>query len=249
MNEEMESVSLWAILPARVRYDRVIPPNAKLLFAEIAAKTNAAGYCFAGNQWFMDRFGFSEDTIRNLIRALAEAGYITLDIDNTRKHQKRRIYLTGLAFSGAPPDAGSPLKNSGAQPPKDFGGTPLRTSGAIENIKNKINPPIAPQELQKAKVIRADVLDTIGEVCEGDGLLLLAWIDYAEMRYRKKKPIETAATVTRTDAKLRRLAGNDHKIMIEILHQSTDNTWTGVFALKGAAPREGGSYWADDPEG
>lgn len=244
--EELQGVSMWAILPARVRYDRVIPPNAKLVFAEIAAKTSAAGYCFAGNAWFMERFGFSEDTIRNLLRALAEEGYITIEVDNSRKHQKRRIYLTGLAFSGAPPDAGSPLKNSGAEPPKNFGGTPLKNSGGIENSNNKIKPPVSPA---KAKLIRADVLDAIGEVCEGDGLLLLAWIDYAEMRSRKKKPIETTATVRRTDAKLRRLAGDDHAAMIEILHQSTDNTWTGVFALKGAEGRAAGPYWAEDPEG
>ena len=36
-----EFTGQWAILPARVRYDRSLPANAKLIYAEIAAKINA----------------------------------------------------------------------------------------------------------------------------------------------------------------------------------------------------------------
>ena len=56
MGNPMDFTSQWAILPARVRYDPELPPNAKLIFAEIAAKTNTLGYCWAHNRHFAETF-------------------------------------------------------------------------------------------------------------------------------------------------------------------------------------------------
>lgn len=85
----------WAILPAAVRYDKSLPANAKLIYAEIAAKVNEEGFCFCHNRHFSERFGLKPDTVSSLIKRLVDAGYIRLDIDWERVNADRRhIYLT-----------------------------------------------------------------------------------------------------------------------------------------------------------
>lgn len=41
---EIRKPSYWAVLPACVRYDASLPPNAKLLYAEISALCDDVGY-------------------------------------------------------------------------------------------------------------------------------------------------------------------------------------------------------------
>ena len=51
MSEE-QLKSYYAIIPANVRYDPDLTPNAKLLYGEITALTNDKGYCWASNNYF-----------------------------------------------------------------------------------------------------------------------------------------------------------------------------------------------------
>ena len=97
--EDNKSGGQWAILPAAVRYDKHLPANAKLIYAEIAAKINEEGYCFASNSYFAERFGLKEDTVSGLVRRLADAEYISIDLDSSRQNRdKRRVYLTGKPY-------------------------------------------------------------------------------------------------------------------------------------------------------
>ena len=101
MTEPKEKPGYWAVLPAQVRYDPAIPPNAKLLYAEISSLTDARGYCYAANAYFERLYELSARTVSRLIRALAEAGYIRVEDDGGGK-TKRKIYA-GVNPLASPP--------------------------------------------------------------------------------------------------------------------------------------------------
>lgn len=139
MHEDSKS-GQWAILPAAVRYDKKLPANAKLIYAEIAAKINEDGYCFASNGFFAERFGLKEDTVSGLVRRLAEADYIRIDLDSGRQNRdKRRIYLTGKPYDFT---GGIGFK-SGAG--KKAGTVSDLNPGPLENNNITINPPKPPK--------------------------------------------------------------------------------------------------------
>ena len=46
--------SYYAVIPANVRYDKTLPPLARLMYAEITALSNQYGYCFATNKYFAE---------------------------------------------------------------------------------------------------------------------------------------------------------------------------------------------------
>ena len=75
-----EKKSYYAIIPADVRYDESLPPNAKLLYGEITALCNAEGYCWASNKYFAELYGVSAISISKWINALVDRGYISSQI-------------------------------------------------------------------------------------------------------------------------------------------------------------------------
>lgn len=141
-----EFAGQWAILPAMVRYDRSLPANAKLVYAEIAAKANTKGYCYAHNRYFAELFQLKEDTISSLINKLARAGYIFIDLDAGRgNNDKRRIYLTGKPydFTGKMSDKGIGFKTDTG---KMSGAVSDLKPGPLENNNLKLNTPYIPPE-------------------------------------------------------------------------------------------------------
>ena len=93
-------IGYYAIIPANVRYDKELPPNAKLLYGEITALCNQNGYCWATNKYFADLYGVSERTVTDWIKRLEDLKYISTEVltkryeDGTVK-KIRNIYLMG----------------------------------------------------------------------------------------------------------------------------------------------------------
>ena len=91
-----EKKSYYAIIPANIRYDESIPPNAKLLYGEITALCNAEGYCWASNKYFADLYGVTLRTIANWLRSLSEKGYIKSEVfykNGSKEVDKRFITI------------------------------------------------------------------------------------------------------------------------------------------------------------
>lgn len=143
-----EKPSYWAVLPATVRYDAELPPNAKLLYGEISALCDIKGYCYATNAYFAGIYGWSVPTIQRLLSALRERGYIRVEIvrdKRTNSVEERRIYA-GLQVGVTPP-----LKNEGRSPQKQ-GDPPLKNDFPIkEEQSNKNNTPLPPKGGQSGR--------------------------------------------------------------------------------------------------
>lgn len=85
----MNNPSYFAIIPATVRYDKELEPNAKLLYGEISAMCNVEGFCWAENSYFAELYNVSVFTISRWISKLEKRGHINTDLNkangNTRK--------------------------------------------------------------------------------------------------------------------------------------------------------------------
>ena len=90
---EEQQRSYYAIIPANVRYDKDLAPNAKLLYGEITALCNEKGYCWASNQYFAELYGVSVLSVKRWVNSLVTKGYVyrTLTYKPNSKEIDKRI--------------------------------------------------------------------------------------------------------------------------------------------------------------
>ena len=90
--------SIYAIIPANVRYDKDLAPNAKLLYGEITALCNEKGYCWASNQYFAELYHVSDRTIKKWVSQLVDKGYIVRMVnykEGTKEIEHRKLFIGG----------------------------------------------------------------------------------------------------------------------------------------------------------
>lgn len=89
----------YAIIPANVRYDKDLTPNAKLLYGELTALSNEKGYCWASNSYFSELYGVSKKTVSNWIASLDEKGFVKSEMiykENSKEIKERRLYINPI---------------------------------------------------------------------------------------------------------------------------------------------------------
>jgi hypothetical protein len=72
--------SYYAIIPANVRYNDNLTPNAKLLYGEITALCNEKGFCWATNSYFSELYKVDKRTISRWISQLEKNNHISIKI-------------------------------------------------------------------------------------------------------------------------------------------------------------------------
>lgn len=88
--------SYYAVIPANIRYDKKLSPNAKLLYGEITALCNEKGYCWASDSYFSDLYKVSKSTIQRWFKQLEDRSYISRTVvyeEGTLKIKHRYTYL------------------------------------------------------------------------------------------------------------------------------------------------------------
>ncbi|MEG2679360.1 MAG: helix-turn-helix domain-containing protein, partial [Oscillospiraceae bacterium] len=97
MEEKVDRApAYFAVIPSTVRYDKTLRPNAKLLYAEISALADYAGYCWATNKYLAGLFGLSDKTISDLVSTLADKKYVRVEVIRdaaTQSVTERRIWI------------------------------------------------------------------------------------------------------------------------------------------------------------
>jgi hypothetical protein len=100
----------FAVIPARVRYDKTLCSDAKLLYGEISALCNVKGYCWAQNDYFARLYNVSDRTIQRWLTSLKTAGVVSVEYSfkaGTKEIESRKIRITA-------PQADSPDRSKSA---------------------------------------------------------------------------------------------------------------------------------------
>ena len=72
----MNKPNYYAVIPANVRYDKTLTPNAKLLYAEITALCNMNGKCTASTKYFCTIYEVSRISVQKWLKILEDKNYI-----------------------------------------------------------------------------------------------------------------------------------------------------------------------------
>jgi len=90
----------YAIIPADVRYDKNLKPNAKLIYGEITCLSNKNGYCNASNNYFSALFEVTPQAVSNWVKSLEKLGYVSVSYEyENNRVKERRIYLQGVSIN------------------------------------------------------------------------------------------------------------------------------------------------------
>lgn len=90
-DNKSERPSYFSITPANVRYDKSLPPSARLLYGELAEQANDAGYCGESNRYFAELYDVTPQAISKWVNMLAKKKYVRLEYVREGREIKGRL--------------------------------------------------------------------------------------------------------------------------------------------------------------
>lgn len=223
---EEQQKAYYAIIPANVRYDKDLAPNAKLLYGEITALCNEKGYCWASNQYFAELYGVSVLSVKRWVNSLVTKGYVyrTLTYKPNSKEVDKRILSI---------DSGIKIDTTSVQKCYD----PSIKNDTSSSIKNdtdnntSINNTFNNTNIYKGKKKQKSetVNSVIAEYTENKDLQD-ALHDFVEMRNKARKPLTVRAMKLSLN-ELDKLAVDD-VTKIAIVNQSIVHSWLTFYKLQ-----------------
>jgi hypothetical protein len=178
----MQQPNYYSIIPASVRYSKLISGNEKLLYSELTCLANKFGYCYASNKYFADLYGVSKKTITRRLANLKKCGFINIVIDRNEKSEivKRRIYLLDIPVTNdsikKPNNVPTPIDNieytpmdkTDHTPMDNFGNTPMDKSVSYSNTRDINNTSISITRENREIIpssIANDILSAYNNIC------------------------------------------------------------------------------------
>lgn len=222
----MTQPSYFSILTADVRYDERLSDFAKLLYSDITALCNKKGYCDATNDYFATQFGKSKRTISATVTALADAGYITIEVERAANNEVicRKIWVQANARA-AMEKVDTPIEENFHRYGENLP-DPMEENFQVLNRKNntsKNNTPIVPK----------------GD----DGLFDAFWAAYP--KHVAKKPARRAFDKLHADRALL------DKLLTALDWQRRTESWQrdGGRYIPNPATWLNARRWEDEPDG
>ena len=222
---EEQQRSYYAIIPANVRYDKDLAPNAKLLYGEITALCNEKGYCWASNQYFAELYGVSVLSVKRWVNSLVTKGYVYRRLTykpNSKEVDKRILSI----------DGGIKIDTTSVQECYD----PSIKNDTSSSIKNDtdnntvINNTFNNTNIYKEKNIKKESVNSvIAEYTENKDLQD-ALHDFVDMRTKARKPLTVRAMKLSLN-QLDKLAVDD-VTKIAIVNQSIVHSWLTFYKLQ-----------------
>lgn len=222
---EEQQRSYYAIIPANVRYDKDLAPNAKLLYGEITALCNEKGYCWASNQYFAELYGVSILSIKRWVNSLVTKGYVYRTLTykpNSKEVDKRILSIDG----GIKIDTTSVQKCYDPSIKNDTSSSIKNDTDNNTSINNTFNNTNIYKEKNNKK---ESVNSVIAEYTENKDLQD-ALHGFVEMRNKARKPL-TARAMKLSLNKLNELALDD-VTKIAIVNQSIVHSWSTFYKLQ-----------------
>lgn len=217
--------SYYAIIPANVRYDKDLAPNAKLLYGEITSLCNEKGYCWASNQYFAELYGVSVLSVKRWINSLVTKGYVYRTF--TYKPNSKEIDKRILSI-----DSGIKIDTTSVQKCYD----PSIKNDTSSSIKNdtdnntSINNTFNNTDIYKEKNNKKETVNSvIAEYTENKDLQD-ALHDFVDMRTKARKPLTVRAMKLSLN-ELDKLAVDD-VTKIAIVNQSIMHNWLTFYKLQ-----------------
>lgn len=203
----------FSIIPARAILDRGLPRGALLILAAVGLHTNAHGWSWPSQSRLAELAGMSRQMVGRYLQQLEDGGYIErrerMRDDGGRSSDEIRILFDTpadvLQVAGPATSEVAPPETSEVAPPATL-------EVARTNQKNE------PKER------------TRGTLKPPAWLPAAEWAAFLEMRKKLRAPM-TAAAIDRTLAQLEKLKNEGHDPG-EVLMQSVQNAWRGVFPLR-----------------
>lgn len=222
---EEQQKSYYAIIPANVRYDKDLAPNAKLLYGEITALCNEKGYCWASNQYFAELYGVSVLSIKRWVNSLVNKGYVyrTLTYKPNSKEVDKRILSI---------DSGIKIDTTSVQKCYD----PSIKNDTSSSIKNdtdnntSINNTFNNTNIYKEKNIKKESVNSVISSYTENKDLQDALHDFVDMRTKARKPLTVRAMKLSLN-ELDKLAVDD-VTKIAIVNQSIVHSWSTFYKLQ-----------------
>lgn len=203
MSEE-QLKSYYAIIPANVRYDPDLTPNAKLLYGEITALTNEKGYCWATNKYFANLYKCTPQAISKWTKILEKKNYITIKYvykDNSKEIDQRIICLVDKVST-------------------NINGVSTNVSEVSTNDEEGYQ--------QKVKENNTSSNNTFNNTYYINKELNDLFIDFLKMR----KQLKAVNSERAINSLLKTLSQYDDDTKFKMIENSITNSWKGIFPLK-----------------